>query len=210
MCDVWTASRADCTCLGEPATRDSQDDGDQNCPYCLCQEAGGNVANVRDKCQNANCTACTLMNKLDQRTITALGFKRNERLTAMLELAPLITECLNTGDIAEDRRTQLSRAFEDILSCSSSRLRYVANTGMLIMLCPRLRHLLLQKGWGDVWCNLSKIASAIGHHTDHWSQIAALVFIRRRCIPDTNSKWLWFLQSEDPAQEREIDRTVFQ
>ena len=34
----------------------------------------------------------------------------------MLEMAPLITECLNTGDIPEDGRIQLSRAFKGILN----------------------------------------------------------------------------------------------
>ena len=57
-----------------------------------------------------------LMNKLNQCTITGLGFKCNERLTAMLEMAALITECLNTGDIPEDGRIQLSRAFKGILN----------------------------------------------------------------------------------------------
>ena len=54
------------------------------------------------------------MNMLHQPTITALGFKYNERLTAMLEMTPLNTECMNTGDIPE------ARAFEGILNCFSS------------------------------------------------------------------------------------------
>lgn len=49
------------------------------------------------------------------------------------------------------------------------------------------------------------LASAIDHHTDHCSKIAALM-----CIPDSNSTWLWFLRLEDPAPEQEIDRSVFQ
>ena len=71
---------------------------------------------VRSKCHNASCADCMLMNELNQCTITGLGFKCNERLTAMLEMAPLITECLNTGDIPEDGRIQLSRAFKGILN----------------------------------------------------------------------------------------------
>ena len=208
--DVWTATGADCTCLGEPVVRDSQDEEDQSCPYCLCQEGGGDMADVRTKCQNPTCSICMLVNKLDQPTITALGLKRNQRLAAMLEFAPLIAQCLNGGQIPEDRRILLCKALEDILSCSATRLRYIANAGMLVMLRPRLQHLLLQRGWGDVWCNLSKIASAIGHHSDHHSQIAALMYIRRRCIPESNNRWLWFLQPEDPTEEEEIDRTVFQ
>ena len=55
-----------------------------------------------------------MMNKLVQSIITVLGFKHNECLTAMLELAPSVKECLKTRDIPEDRKIQLSRAFEDI------------------------------------------------------------------------------------------------
>lgn len=91
VCDVWTASWVDCTCLGEPITRDSQDERDQNYPYCLCQEHGGNIADVTGKWQNETCAACMPMNELDQPTVTALGFKRNERLTAMLELVNLFS-----------------------------------------------------------------------------------------------------------------------
>ena len=47
VCDVWTASRVDCTCFREPVTRDSQNEGDPNYPYRLCEEAGGDIANVR-------------------------------------------------------------------------------------------------------------------------------------------------------------------
>lgn len=79
-----------------------------------------------------------------------------------------------------------------LLSSSSSRLQHVANAGMLIILCLRLRHLLWEKGQRDVWCDLRKIASAI------------------RCLPGSDSKCLCFLQSEDHAQEREIDSSVFQ
>ena len=64
-----------------------------------------------------------------------------------------------------------------LFGSSSSRLPHIANTDMLIILCLQLWHLLLKKGWGDVWCNLSKIASAIGHYTDNCSQIPALMFI---------------------------------
>ena len=38
VCNVWTAYQLDCISLGEPGTRDSQDEGDQNCPYCQCQK----------------------------------------------------------------------------------------------------------------------------------------------------------------------------
>jgi len=58
------------------------------------------------------------MNKLDEPTLTALGMKRKERLSAMLQLAPSIAESLNSGDVPEDRRQPLSEAFSDLLWCS--------------------------------------------------------------------------------------------
>jgi len=75
-------------------------------------------------------------------------------------------------------------------------------------MCPHLKHLHLQKGWGDVWSNLSKVASAVGHHGDRRSQLAALMFVRKKCIAADN-KWLWFLQSEDLEEEQRIDQEVF-
>ena len=62
VCDVWTASWVDCTCLGEPITRDSQDERDQNYAYCLCQEHRGNIADVTSKWHNETCAACMPMN----------------------------------------------------------------------------------------------------------------------------------------------------
>lgn len=207
--ELWTASQADCTCIGEPITRASQDDTDQNCPYRLAIEEGGDITTTTSKCVNEiGCSVCTMMNKLDKPTLAALGLKRNERLTAMLELAPSIAHCLNSGEIPEERRQVLTEAFLDLLSCGKTKLRYVANVGFLVMICPRLKHLHLEKGWGDVWCNLSKVATAIGHHVDRHSQLAALIFMRQRCITDSSSKWFWYFQSEDP-NEQTINQEVF-
>ena len=55
----------------------------------------GSVVPVALECRNETCAVCMLMNKLDQRTMTALGLKRNERLTAMLELALKLSSCDN-------------------------------------------------------------------------------------------------------------------
>ena len=78
-----------------------------------------------------------------------------------------------------------------------------------MMLCPNLKLLNLQRDWGDAWYNLSKIASAVGYHVDHRSQIAALMFMRHKCVAEDNN-WHWFLQSEDLAEEQRIDEEVFQ
>lgn len=181
-----------------------------NCPYCVHDEEGGDIAAVTAKCQNEECGVCELINKLDQPTLTALGLKRNERLTAMLEIAPSIADRLNSGEVPEDRRQQLCNAFMELLCVCKTRLRYVANVGFLIKICPNLKHLHLQKGWGDMWCNLSKVATAIGYHSDHQSQIAALIFVRDKVVPEATNKWLWYLQSSNPLEEQRIRGEVFQ
>lgn len=208
--EVWTASKAECMCFGEPPTGGtSQGDNDQNCPYRVTDEEGGETATVTEKCMNDECSVCSIMNKLDKATLGALGLKRNERLTAMLELAPSIVQSINSGEIPQERRQVLVQAFCDLLSCSRTKLRFVANVGFLTMVCPGLKHLRLHRGWGDVLCNLFKVATAIGYHSDHRSQLAALVFVQQQCIPEHSSPWLWFLQSDDPQEEEAITRELF-
>ena len=209
MGDVWQGCKSDCVCFAEPITRSSQDDQrDENCPYCIQDGEGGDMGTVTTSCENSDCRVCVLMNKLDRPTLVALGMKKNERLTAMMELAPSIAHQLNSGVIPEDRRQILVTAFCNLLSCSKSRLRNVANVGFLAMLCPRLRYLNLERGWGDVWSNLSKMATAVGYHADQRSQVAALIYLRRRSIPDTNNRWHWFLQTQG-TEEETITREVF-
>ncbi|CAH3170893.1 unnamed protein product [Porites lobata] len=118
------ACQADCTCLGESAIRDSQDNNDENCPYCISTDEGADVARVTGRCLNADCKVCALMNKLDKVTLAALGEVRNTRLAVMLDLAPFIAQCLNSGDVAEERRQVLVRTFCELLCCSKSRLRF--------------------------------------------------------------------------------------
>ena len=207
--DLWTASKHDCTCIGEAVVRPSPGDADQNCPYCLCDERGGEVDQVSERCDNEQCTACQLMNKLDRPTLIGLGLKRNQRLTAMLELAPSIAHCLNSGELPNERRAQFVDAFCELLSCSKTKVRFVSNTGFLCMVCPKLKHLQLERGWGDVWANLSKIGSAIGYHTSHRSQLAALVFLIRRCARGAGNNWAWYLQPGDTEEEQRILREDF-
>lgn len=207
--DLWTTSKSDCTCLGEAVVRPSQGDRDQNCPYCLCDQRGGEVDQVSERCENEQCNACVLMNKLDRPTLIALGLKRNERLTALLELAPSIADCLNSGELPNERRAQFVNAFCELLSCSKTKVRFVSNVGFLCMVCPKLKHLQLERGWGDVWSNLSKIGSAIGYHTSQQSQLAALIFLVRRCVRGAGNKWLWYLQPEDTEEEERILREDF-
>ena len=64
--------------------RSSQGDTDQNCPYVLCDEGGREVDQVSERCENQQCTACELMNKLDRQALIGLGLKCNEKLTALL------------------------------------------------------------------------------------------------------------------------------
>ena len=50
-------------------------------------------------------TLIALMNKLDKVTLAALGEVRNTRLAVMLDLAPFIAQCLNSGDVAASTLT---------------------------------------------------------------------------------------------------------
>lgn len=68
----------------------------------------------------------------------------------MLELAPSIAESFNSGECPDDRRQLLSEAFYELLPCCRTKLQFGANAGFLIMIRPHLKHLHLQKGWGDV------------------------------------------------------------
>lgn len=210
MREVWRVRKNDCTCTARAVSRPSQGDRDSDCPFCICDEDGADITTVTEQCQNeAECDVCTMMNQLDSKTLTGLGMKRNEKLSAMLQLAPSVAKSLNSGEVAEDRRQVLYQAFCELLNCKKTKLRYVANVGFLTMLCPNLKLLHLQKGCGDAWCNLSKIATAVGYHNDHRSQIAALMFMRQKCVTPGNH-WSWFLQSADLAEEQRIDREVFQ
>lgn len=189
--------------------RPSQGEADQNCPYVLCDQRGGEVDQVLERCANAECTPRELMNKLDRLTLLRFGLKRNERLAAHLEVAPSIAHCLNSGELPSARRAEFVDAFCELLGCGSTKVRFVANVGFLCMVCPNLKHLQLERGWGDVWSNLSKIGSAIGYHTGHQSQLAALVFLVRRCVRGADNKWKWYLQPGDREAEQRILREDF-
>ena len=109
-------------CLGEPAVRPSQDENVKNCPYCLCDDEGGDAEGVEEQCLNQDCSVCQLMNKLDRPTLVGPGLKRNEPLIAMLELAPSIARLLNSGEIPEERRPSLVCALRELLGCSVTKL----------------------------------------------------------------------------------------
>ena len=187
---VWEKSKADCTCLAEPMGSGSQGDvADERCPYCISDMEGSEIYAVSSRCENPDCNPCIMMNQLDKTLLAGLGTKRNERVSAFFQLAPCLAKLFNSGELPEDRRKPLVEAFGDLLSCSLTKVRYLSNIGFLIMLCPRLKQLQLERGWAIVYNNLSKIASAIGYHGNHNSQLAALVFIREFCIPDRENLW---------------------
>ena len=79
---------------------------------------------------------CILINKLDHPTLTVLGLEHNKRLTSMLELAPSISQSLPLGEVPDERRQLHSQAFCDLLGCCRTKLRFAANVGSLMMLCP--------------------------------------------------------------------------
>ena len=80
------------------------------------------------------------MNKLDKSTMAALGLKRNEQLTAMLEIAPSNCIIFELGWCSEQQKAAALKGLCDFLSCSHVKLRFVANVAVLII-CPCLKHL---------------------------------------------------------------------
>lgn len=137
MREVWRVRKNDCMCTPQAVSHPSQDDRDHECPYCICDDEGADITTVHEKCQNeAECAVCTMMNKLDQQTLTGLGMKCNKKLTTMLQLAPSVVQSLNSGQVPEERRQVLYQAFCELLCCKRTKLRYVANVGFLTMLYP--------------------------------------------------------------------------
>ena len=121
--EVWRVQKNDCTCTAQAISHPSQGDRDHDCPFCICDDEGAEITTVREKCQNeAKCAVCTMMNKLDQQTLTGLGMKRNKRLTAMLQLAPSVAQSLNSGEVTEDRRQLLYQAFCQLLACGRTKV----------------------------------------------------------------------------------------
>lgn len=97
---MWRLSKADCVCLSERLVADLQGSDDyQACPYCQCEEEGRVQDRATERCGNDNCTICLLINRLDRLTLAALGLRNNERLTAMLNITPLIACYLNSGEL---------------------------------------------------------------------------------------------------------------
>ena len=138
--------------------------------HTVCDKCGTEKDQVSQRCENQQCTACMLMNKLDRPTLVAFGIKCDECSTAILKLRPsIIAHCLNSGELPNARRAQFVNTFCGLLSCSKTKIRFVSNAGFLCMVCPKLKHLQLERGWRDVWANLSKIGLAIGYHITHQS-----------------------------------------
>ena len=138
-----------------------------------------------------------------------LGVSKNATLTAKLQMSKYIAHILNSGQIDAEPMAIITKSLCVLLSCKQTTLRNIANTGFLTLLCPYLECVQLQKGWGTLWPNLSKIGSAVGHHQGHRNQVAALIFMRKKCIQEPESNWHFYLQTEDADEEREIMDTVF-
>ncbi|XP_078363540.1 uncharacterized protein LOC144647736 [Oculina patagonica] len=208
--ELWDASKSDCLCLSEPHGGNSSqgtDPGD-DCPYVRMSDEGGEIRNVNRLCRNTECRICGLMDYCELTSHVELGVSKNASLTAKLQVSKHIAHLLNSGDIDDDRVAAITEALCTLLSCKRTKLRNVANTGFLTMLCPFLECVQLQSGWGTLWSNLSKIGSAVGHHKGRRNQVAALLFVRKKCILAPESNWHFYLQT-DEEEEREIMDTVF-
>ncbi|KAL9989677.1 hypothetical protein ACROYT_G004247 [Oculina patagonica] len=208
--ELWDASKSDCLCLSEPHGGNSSqgtDPGD-DCPYVRMSDEGGEIRNVNRLCRNTECRICGLMDYCELTSHVELGVSKNASLTAKLQVSKHIAHLLNSGDIDDDRVAAITEALCTLLSCKRTKLRNVANTGFLTMLCPFLECVQLQSGWGTLWSSLSKIGSSVGHHKGRRNQVAALLFVRKKCILAPESNWHFYLQT-DEEEEREIMDTVF-
>lgn len=199
MREVWRVRKNDCMCTPQAVSHPSQDDRDHECPYCICDDEGADITTVHEKCQNeAECAVCTMMNKLDQQTLTGLGMKRNKKLTTMLQLAPSVVQSLNSGQVPEERRQVLYRPFASYYAAKERSFDMWQMLAFSQCSIP-IKLLHLQKGWGDVWCQLSKIASAVGYHDDHRSQIAAVKSASHGIITGSGS-----CNRKTPRRNREL------
>ena len=208
--NLWTAVRPDCVCLGEPLRGSSQRDSPgENCPYYQGTEEGAEIHTIPQKCGSQECGVYLLIDHCELDTLVQVGVTKNALLTTRLRLSKYIAHILNSGDIQQERMATITKALCSLLGCEQTKLRNVANTGFLTLLCPRLGRLQLERGWGNIFSNLSKIGSAVGHHETHRSQLAALIFLRKRCVHDPESNWHYYLQTEDEEEETEILNSVF-
>lgn len=209
---LWDVCKKNCVCLGQPTTRGNSQGSrhDENCPYNLIAEEGGEVHTARSACLNTNCLVCAFINKLDVRELTEVGVRKNQRLTLLLGLSPHIAVQYLATDLSEEERKTVHTALSLLLSCGSSRLRNIANVGYLTQHCPNLPRLQLIKGWGNFWNNMSKFGTAVGYQVNEENQLAVLLYLRHTCLssaPDSN--WHHYLETEDTAEEETVLRRVF-
>ena len=205
--DLWDASESECLCSPESQGGNSQGtDPSKDCPYVRMNDEGGEIHNVNHLCRNIECRICSLMDNCELTSHVELGVRKNASLMAKLKISKHIAHLLNSVEIDADRVAAITEALCVLLSCKQTNL---ANTGFLTMLCPYLECLQLQRGWGALWFNLSKISSAVSHHEGRRNQLAALLFVRKKCILAPESNWHFYLQTEDKEEEREITNSVF-
>lgn len=197
---LWEACKADCLCEGRPYTRHNSQESrrEQNCPYVLADEDGGEVSRVTASCENEGCPVCMLMNTCELCEMRDLGVTKNGRLTVMLQMSQFLTYRLNAEGISPEQRERVLAALCRLLCCGQTRVRNISSVGFLVQLCPRLLHLQLRRGWGNFWNEMSKVGVAVGYQPEERLRLAVLAFIRNTCVPDPSSPWHYYLQPEDP------------
>lgn len=213
--EAWDACKRNCLCLGTAITTTTascsqgSEDHDQNCPYALLAEKGGQVCEATSRCRNRECGTCALVNQLDVDELTDLGQAKNTRLSLLLRLSEFVAVHMFCPDATEEERKDLSAALCSLLCCGLSRLRNIANVGALSQYCPNLIHLQLSRGWGEFWNNLSKIGCAVAYQALNRNQLATFLYLRHTCVPRADSPWQHYLQTEDLEQEQEIFKVIF-
>jgi len=205
---VWDICKRNCVCLRTPISQDSASP-DENCPYARLEGQGGEPHLTKDICRYKQCRVCILMNQLDVSGALELGECKNERFRIMIFVSEHLGSQLFAEDISQEARKELAVSLCTILCCSETRLRSIANVGVLVEMCPNMIQLRLVRGWGEVWNNLSKFGVAVGYQKTERNKLATLLYLRHSCLPNADSNWHHYLQPIDRASADTMMSTVF-
>ena len=142
------------------------------------------------------------MNQLDVPNALELGENKNYRLGILIFMSEHLGSQLFAEDISQEARTDLAASLCTLLCCSETRLKNIANVGVVV-------HLWLVRGWGEFWNSLSKFGVAIGYQQTERNKLATLLYLRHSCLPNADSNWHHYLQPSVRASADTLMSMVF-
>ena len=206
---MWDICKRNCLCLGTPITQESSSP-DQNCPYTIVDQRGEPIQLARGHCRNKECGLCILMNKLDVKDVLVeVGVSKDYLLRIKLISSECIGFVLFSEDLSQEARRDLTAAFCRLMCCGETRLRNIANVGVIVQMCPNLQDVRLMRGWGEFWNTFSKFGVAIGYQQTERNKLATLLYLRHSCLPNADSNWHHYLEPSDRASADTLMSTVF-